>query len=75
MLLPTFLELNNADIKAAIGYFLGKGNGKKSCFLLDVNSIEASEERIIITFDNIREFDKSSGDISKEIYKKAWELD
>lgn len=70
-----FLELNNADIKAAIGYFLGKGNGEKSCFLLDVNSIEASEKRIIITFDNIREFDKSSGDISKEIYKKAWELD
>lgn len=70
-----FMELNRADIKAAIGFFLGNENSQKLCFLVDINSIEASEENIIITFNNTKDLDKSSREISNEIYKKSWKLD
>ncbi|NLY77259.1 MAG: hypothetical protein GX080_04100 [Tissierellia bacterium] len=72
---PAFLDLNHAHIKATIGYFLGKGNGQKPCFLMDIDNISASEKNIIIDFNKVQELDKTSEEIRKEIYKKSWQFD
>jgi len=69
-----YLDLNNGNIERAIGYYMGKQNSEKPCFLMDITNIRANEKSIIINFQKGQELPNTSEEISREIYKKSWQL-
>lgn len=70
-----YLDLNKVEIKGAIGFFKGKDNYDKPSFIMDIESIEASNQNIIINFNVKMELDITSGKLGKEIYKTARRMD
>lgn len=64
-----FLEINEIEIKGAIGYFLGRDNSEKPAFVMDIHGIKATKQNIIIHFTVKTELDINSGELGREIYK------